>query len=52
LAFGGPDLDQMYVTSACCGYQERDFAHDPYAGALFRFRPGATGLPVTPWNGR
>lgn len=51
LAFGGRRLDEMYVTSACFGYDERSLAADPYAGALFRFRPGTVGLPVVPWNG-
>jgi sugar lactone lactonase YvrE len=51
LAFGGRRLDEMYVTSACFGYDERALVADPYAGALFRFRPGVVGLPVTAWNG-
>ena len=51
LAFGGRRLDEMYVTSGCAGYDERALAADPYAGALFRFCPGATGLPAIPWNG-
>ena len=51
LVFGGRRLDEMYVTSACFGYDERALVADPYAGALFRFSPGATGLPAIPWNG-
>lgn len=51
LVFGGRRLDEMYVTSACSGYDERALVGDPYAGALFRFRPGATGSPLAPWNG-
>ena len=51
LAFGGRRLDEMYVTSACFGYDERELADDSYAGALFRFRPGTVGLPAVPWNG-
>lgn len=51
LTFGGRRLDEMYVTSACFGYDERALVADPYAGALFRFLPGATGLPAVPWNG-
>lgn len=52
LTFGGRRLDEMYVTSACSGYDERALSADPYAGALFRFRPGAAGSPTTTWNGR
>lgn len=51
LAFAGRRLDELYVTSACFGYGESDLAADPYAGALFRFVPGATGLPAVAWNG-
>jgi sugar lactone lactonase YvrE len=51
LAFGGRRLDEMYVTSSCSGYDEPSLVADPYAGALFRFSPGAVGRPVTPWNG-
>lgn len=51
LAFGGRRLDEMYVTSACSGYDERALVADPYAGALFRFRPGSAGGQPVPWNG-
>ena len=43
-AFGGPDLDVLYVTSAGIG------STDPHAGGLFAVQPGATGLPPTPWG--
>lgn len=51
LAFGGRRLDELYVTSGCFGYDEGALVDDPYAGALFRFVPGATGLPTVAWNG-
>lgn len=51
LAFGGSRLEELYVTSACFGYDEPAFTADPYAGALLRFRPGVTGVPLTPWQG-
>lgn len=51
LAFGGPDLADLYVTSACFSYGEQQLVDDPHAGGLFRFRPGVTGLPVSPWAG-
>ncbi|GAB3281668.1 SMP-30/gluconolactonase/LRE family protein [Parasphingorhabdus pacifica] len=51
LAFGGRRLDEMYVTSACFGYDESELSADPYAGALFRFRPGTVGMPSVPWRG-
>ena len=51
LAFGGRRLDELYVTSACFGYDERALVADRYAGALFRFHPQVAGRPVTPWAG-
>lgn len=38
--FGGPDLQDLYVTTA--GGQDRD-ANGPLAGSLFRLRPGVQG---------
>ena len=43
LAFGGPDLDRAYVTTAGRG---RDRETDPMAGDLFVFEPGIRGLPT------
>lgn len=44
-AFGGPDLDVMYVTSAASGLGMLSKLSEPHAGGLFRFRPGMRGLP-------
>lgn len=44
-AFGGPDLDTLYITSAAEGSTE---AH---AGDLFAVKiPGVKGLPATPFK--
>lgn len=51
LAFGGPDLGDLYVTSACFSFSEQQLVDDPHAGGLFRFRPGVTGLASTRWEG-
>jgi D-xylonolactonase len=40
--FGGADLEDLYVTTA--GGTDREH-EGPGAGALFRLRPGVTGLP-------
>lgn len=48
LAFGGPGLATLYVTSAWDGL---DRADDPQAGALFAFEPGVTGLPLPAFDG-
>lgn len=39
-AFGGPEFDELYVTTARC-----DCADEPLAGSLFRLRPSIPGLP-------
>ena len=42
-AFGGPDLTDLYVTSAFINMSADDRRASPGAGALFRLRPGARG---------
>ncbi|MYV98674.1 SMP-30/gluconolactonase/LRE family protein [Streptomyces sp. SID3343] len=44
-AFGGPDLDVLYVTTAATDDRE------PLGGRLFAFRPGVRGLPAHPYRG-
>jgi L-arabinonolactonase len=44
-AFGGPDLDTIYITSAHDGMDARLRAMDRNAGDLFAFEPGVPGLP-------
>ncbi len=47
VAFGGPDLDELYVTSATRALDPAELARQPTAGALLRLRPGVTGrLPA------
>ena len=50
-AFGGPSLDQLYVTSARDGLSQAQLAEQPHAGGLFIIEPGVTGLPITPFAG-
>ncbi len=46
-AFGGPELDELYVTSASKGLDSAESARQPHAGGLFRVRPGIRGqVPV------
>ena len=45
-AFGGPNFDTLYITSAADGYDEEDFAREPHAGALFATQPGVRGVPT------
>ncbi len=46
--FGGPALDELYVTTSREGLDEGD---DPLAGSLFRVSPGVRGLPVREFTG-
>jgi sugar lactone lactonase YvrE len=50
-AFGGADLDQLYITSASIGLDERDLATQPQAGGLFVAAPGVTGVSELPFAG-
>ena len=50
-AFGGPDLDRLYVTSATVGLGEGALARQPQAGGLFRINPGVRGLAEVPFAG-
>jgi sugar lactone lactonase YvrE len=43
-AFGGPDLDELYITSARTGLDEAALARQPHAGGIFKVRPGVRGL--------
>ena len=44
-AFGGPDLDTLYVTTARLGIDRETQRRYPQQGGLFAFRPGVRGLP-------
>ena len=46
--FGGPDLDQLFITTSRENLADDD---DPAAGSLFLHVPGVKGLPVLPYAG-
>jgi sugar lactone lactonase YvrE len=50
-AFGGPDLDLLYVTSASINLSAAERAGQPLAGGIFAFRPGVRGLPEVRFRG-
>lgn len=50
-AFGGVDLDELYITSASVGLDADALAGQPQAGGLFMASPGVRGLPETPFAG-
>ncbi|MGO9643408.1 MAG: SMP-30/gluconolactonase/LRE family protein [Candidatus Bathyarchaeia archaeon] len=50
-AFGGSDLDTLYVTSATTGLDATTLAKQPKAGGLFAVNPGVKGLPALFFEG-
>ena len=50
-AFGGPDLDLLFVTSASIGLSGADRQSQAQAGGLFLVEPGVRGLADTPFAG-
>ncbi len=45
-AFGGPDLSDLFITTAWQGFTAEQRAAHPHAGGIFHCRPGVTGHPV------
>jgi xylono-1,5-lactonase len=50
-AFGGIDLDRLYITSASVGLDEGARGMQPNAGGLFMITPGVRGLQDAPFAG-
>lgn len=44
LAFGGPELDILFITSAWFGLGPESHALEPSAGGIFAFKPGVRGM--------
>ena len=50
-AFGGPNWDILYVTSACIGLTAEQKAAQPEAGSLFEVTGlGVRGVPTVPFS--
>ncbi len=47
-AFGGVNLDQMFVTTARLGLTEDQLKEAPLSGGLFRIDAGVAELPEVP----
>ncbi|MEZ2126307.1 MULTISPECIES: SMP-30/gluconolactonase/LRE family protein [unclassified Sinorhizobium] len=50
-AFGGAELDTLYITTSRLAMTPEQLAAGPTAGALFAFRPGVRGLADQPFAG-
>ncbi|MFI5913065.1 SMP-30/gluconolactonase/LRE family protein [Dactylosporangium sp. NPDC051541] len=49
VAFAGPDLDTLVITTAARGVPRERRAAYPDSGKLFTVKVGARGLPTAPW---
>ncbi len=45
-AFGGPDLDELFITTARVGLSEARLAEEPHAGSLFSVKLPFRGVPA------
>lgn len=50
-AFGGPHLDELYITSASVGLTDEQRQQQPLAGRLFRTNVGVGGVPAFAFAG-
>ena len=50
-AFGGPNLDVLYVTTSRFNRSEAQLASQPLAGGLFALDVGVRGLPEARFRG-
>jgi sugar lactone lactonase YvrE len=49
--FGGPNLDQLFITSARVGLSDSELSTQPSAGGLFMAVPGVRGIADQPFAG-
>ena len=50
-AFGGPELNKLYITTARIGLGDETLAKYPHAGSLFVAEPGVTGYEAFEFKG-
>ena len=50
-AFGGPAMDELYLTTARTSLDEAGRRQHPQAGDLFRVKVGVTGVARPPFAG-
>ncbi|WP_438350091.1 SMP-30/gluconolactonase/LRE family protein [Paenibacillus sp. FA6] len=48
--FGGKDLEDLYITTACVGMNAEGLKAQPLSGNLFRIRMGIKGQPTHPYK--
>lgn len=50
-AFGGTNLDELYLTTARIGLSREELDREPHAGGIFCIKPGARGVPALTFGG-
>lgn len=50
-AFGGEELETLYITTASAGFDDAKWEAEPYGGGLFEARPGVKGVAAFCYNG-
>ncbi|MGH2819737.1 MAG: SMP-30/gluconolactonase/LRE family protein [Actinomycetota bacterium] len=50
-AFGGDDFEDLFITSASIELSHQERRDQPFAGGVFRCRPGARGIPPHAYGG-
>lgn len=50
-AFGGPNLDTLFITSSRLGETEEELEREPLAGCLFSVKPAITGVAENDFAG-
>ncbi|MBN9390108.1 MAG: SMP-30/gluconolactonase/LRE family protein [Chloroflexi bacterium] len=50
-AFGGPDLDELFITTARTGLTEEQLRQQPQAGDIFRLKTGVKGVRAASFAG-
>jgi len=50
-AFGGPNMDELYITTARGGMKEDALAKYPHAGGVFKIKTSVQGMPSYKFGG-
>jgi len=49
--FGGTNLDELYITTARRGLNEKELRNQPNAGGIFKIKVNVRGVPTYKYNG-
>lgn len=49
--FGGENLNELYITTASIGLDDKGWEHEPHAGGVFRLMTNIQGMPTFKFKG-